>query len=101
MIKFIKKHSRLFTILLLLLLVGGIVMSLDSIQERLNKEGEKRLYNAIQKAAITCYSVEGRYPASLEYLVENYGVIVDAEKYHVYYETFGSNVQPEIKIYQR
>lgn len=101
MIKFIKKHSRLFTILLLLLLVGGLVISLDSIQERLDKEGEKRLYNAIQKAAITCYSVEGRYPASLEYLVENYGVIVDSNKYHVYYETFGSNVQPEIKIYQR
>lgn len=101
MIKFIKKHSRLFTILLLLLLVGGLVTSLDSIQERLDKEGEKRLYNAIQKAAITCYSVEGRYPASLEYLVENYGVIVDSNKYHVYYETFGSNVQPEIKIYQR
>ncbi len=101
MIKFIKKHSRLFTMLLLLLLVGGLVISLDSIQERLDKEGEKRLYNAIQKAAITCYSVEGRYPASLEYLVENYGVIVDSNKYHVYYETFGSNVQPEIKIYQR
>lgn len=101
MIKFIKKHSRLFTILLLLLLVGGLVISLDSIQERLDKEGEKRLYNAIQKAAITCYSVEGRYPASLEYLVENYGVIVDSNKYHMYYETFGSNVQPEIKIYQR
>ncbi|MEA4874589.1 hypothetical protein [Anaerorhabdus sp.] len=77
------------------------MISLDSIQERLDKEGEKRLYNAIQKAAITCYSVEGRYPASLEYLVENYGVIVDSNKYHVYYETFGSNVQPEIKIYQR
>ena len=56
---------------------------------------------AIRRAAITCYAVEGRYPLSWDYLAENYGVHVDEETYVVFYDAFASNVLPSIAVLER
>ena len=46
----------------------------------------------------SCYAVEGRYPESLEYLEENYGIRVDREEYLVLYEVFADNVKPRFRV---
>jgi len=57
------------------------------------------LEQALNEAAVLCYSIEGAYPDSVSYIEENYGVLLDHDKYTVYYSVLGSNTKPVIKVY--
>ena len=57
--------------------------------------------NAVARAAVTCYAVEGAYPSTLDYLKRNYGLIYDEESYFVYYNSFASNILPEIRVMEK
>ena len=48
-----------------------------------------------------CAAVEGAYPASLKYLEEHYGLIVNHSDYAVTYEAFASNVPPSVVVVPR
>jgi hypothetical protein len=56
---------------------------------------------AIQKAAVQCYALEGSYPPNIEYLQKNYGITLDESRYYYYYNIFGSNIMPEIGVYDK
>jgi hypothetical protein len=56
---------------------------------------------SIQKAAISCYALEGRYPQSFEYLTKNYGISIDTDKYAVFYSVFASNIMPDITVVEK
>ena len=77
----------------LLLLVGVFAVGALSGQK-----GEESLRRAVTRASVQCYAIEGRYPPSVEYLEENYGVRIDRDRYNVFYNGFASNVMPEIVI---
>lgn len=55
-------------------------------------------YNAVRRAVVSCYALEGFYPASVAYLEENYGVKIDRNKFVVEYETIGSNIMPAFQV---
>ena len=55
--------------------------------------------NAIMRAAIQCYALESQFPPSLEYLIENYGLLIDEEKFIVHYRAIGANIVPEIQVF--
>ena len=57
--------------------------------------------SAVRRAAVTCYAVEGAYPSTLDYLKRNYGLIYDEENYFVYYNSFASNILPEIRVTEK
>ena len=57
--------------------------------------------NAVRRAAVTCYAVEGAYPSTLDYLKRNYGLIYDEENYFVFYNSFASNILPEIRVTEK
>lgn len=59
---------------------------------------EETLRSAVTRASVQCYAIEGRYPPSVDYLEENYGIKIDRKRYHVFYNGFASNVMPEITI---
>ena len=48
-----------------------------------------------------CYAVEGSYPASLDYLEENYGLLVNHDRFIVTYEAFASNLMPQVNVLER
>ena len=52
------------------------------------------------KAAINCYAIEGFYPADIDYLKDNYGLIID-DRYNVFYEVQASNIMPNISVNRR
>ena len=54
-----------------------------------------------RRAAILFYAVEGRYPPSLSYMTENYGVTINEERYIVRYERFADNVMPQVTVLAR
>lgn len=82
-----------FTVLVLLgcYMIGGI--------NKLSGEEERALVEqAVRTAALTCYAVEGAYPANIEYLKENYGLYYDEAVYIVRYSAFASNIFPDIYV---
>ena len=56
---------------------------------------------AVMNSASLCYSIEGEYPPSLEYLEENYGVQTDRGRYIVHYEYFGANIRPAVTVAEK
>lgn len=88
-------------ILSLLLLVGFLCLILLGVQEVSSRAGEEQLHaldQAIRHATIQCYAIEGRYPPSVAYLEEHYGIFIDHEKYYVFYSGFASNIMPDITV---
>lgn len=61
-------------------------------------EGAENLQKSITRASVQCYAIEGRYPPSVEYLEENYGIRIDKERYAVFYDGFASNIMPDITV---
>lgn len=74
------------------------VFAFNEISNKSVEEGAVTLDRAIHRAAVQCYAIEGRYPSSVEYLVDNYGIQIDGEKYVVFYEGFASNLMPDITV---
>lgn len=78
----------------LLLFVGG----LRSVTAATESEQLKSARQAVTRAAIQCYAVEGVYPPDLAYLEQNYGLRVDRQRYIVDYRCFASNIMPDITV---
>lgn len=75
-----------------------ILISLTNIEKSSSQEGKLILQESLRRAAVSCYAIEGSYPSSLDYLADNYGVIIDEKKYEVHYEVFASNIMPVITV---
>lgn len=85
---------------ILVCLVAAAILAVGVLQlsSRAGEEGAETLRTAIRRASVQCYAIEGRYPPSVAYLEENYGVQIDRERYHVFYEGFASNIMPDITV---
>lgn len=57
------------------------------------------LRQAILRSAVHCYAMKGRYPESLDYIKEHYGISWDSGKYLVDYEITGANLMPDVTIF--
>ena len=64
-------------------------------------EGTHILERSIQRAIVQCYALEGRYPPTLSYMRDRYGLLYDESNYLVHYEIFASNLMPNVTIIQR
>lgn len=71
----------------------------SQLSRRTEEEGVRNLIQAVRRASVQCYAIEGRYPPSVDYLEENYGLAIDRKRYHVFYEGFASNVMPDITVF--
>ncbi len=81
-----------------LLMVAAFAAAALSFAGKAGAKEEETLYRAVTRASVQCYAIEGRYPPSVDYLEENYGVNIDRNRYNVFYNGFASNVMPEITI---
>ena len=81
------------TACLCLLLAGT-----GQIASRTKTEQLDVLTQAIERASVQCYAIEGRYPPSVEYLEEHYGLSIDHHKYNVFYSGWASNIMPDITV---
>lgn len=69
-------------------------------QEQLDN-GRVQLEEAIRRAAVACYAMEGIYPPNLEYMKEYYGIQVDEKRYTVVYNAFAENLMPDITVLKK
>jgi hypothetical protein len=86
---------KLLIIAAVLVLAVTLVNRIGASQQQAEAEIVRE---AIKNAALTCYAVEGAYPDSVEYLREHYRLAYDESRYFVTYESFASNIMPDIYV---
>jgi len=84
----------LFTVIVMIM----VVLGLRQTEASNNAEGLRILEDSIRRAVVMNYALEGRYPASIEYIEENFGIYIDRTKYVVHYSIFASNILPDITV---
>jgi len=83
-------------IIFVVLVVMFTSVDKDNVDQMYSQE--KQIEEVIRKYAVACYAQEGAYPVDIAYLEENYGLIVNEEKYFYYYDLFASNILPDIEV---
>jgi len=78
-----------------------VVLGLRQAAESSDREGLRMAEQSIRRAAVSCYAVEGAYPATYEQLKEWSGIQVDEERYAVFYDIFATNIMPDITVVER
>ena len=92
-------HMKLwFPAVLLILLCAGFLFSINTTSEEALQKQQQTLTQALEKGAVHTYSLEGRYPESLEQLLTKYNITYDSQKFVVEYVPNGANLFPMISV---
>lgn len=85
---------------IVLVLAAGIwfLTATGNLGDGQKEAGRQQLETALRRAAVACYAAEGIYPPTVQYLTDHYGIQIDREKYHVFYEVFAENLMPDITV---
>jgi hypothetical protein len=86
---------------LFIIIVAAFVMTLTMTEQNTNDKFLQSKKDAVVKAVVSCYAIEGVYPPNVDYLREHYGLQVDAKSYIVHYEMFASNIMPDVDVFPR
>lgn len=97
-----KVSFRLFAVVLILVLaVIFTAVCVPVLQEDIRETGRAAVREAVLRGAVECYTLEGAYPESLEYLEKHYGLTVNKKEYIVTYEVFADNQLPTVQVLVR
>lgn len=99
--RYIKLKSLILYIAVFAGILVAVIFGVRAFSGSAGRESKAILEQAIDKAVVTCYALEGFYPPSIEYLKENYGIQVDEEKYVVDYDIFAVNIMPEVTLIEK
>jgi hypothetical protein len=94
-------RSALIPLAFTLAVMGMIVYGLRQTEAASRAEGLRILEDSIRRAVVMSYAIEGRYPESLEYVEEHFGIHINRDVFHVHYEIFASNIMPDIMVMER
>lgn len=86
----------LFAVMIIWLIAAVGNASAATDEERL-----EQVRQSVENGITLCYAVEGAYPEKLDHLTENYGVVINEDKYLVHYECFAANVRPTVTVIRR
>lgn len=100
-----KHSSTLRGPILSICIFGLLFISFFFAVEHFSKETTARqlksLENAIHQSIVYCYTLEGSYPESLEYIKEHYGLTYNDDLFFVDYRLQGANIMPDVTIIPR
>ena len=102
--KYISRWSWVPMALGLLLFIAAAVWMVKGVQEAAavsRREGLRMAQEAADRAVVSCYALEGVYPATYEDLKAKSGLAIDEERYAVFYEIFASNMRPSVTVVER
>ena len=85
-----------FIFIVILFIAGTSIVS-----DKTDNQEIQTLEQAVNRGIVHCYSIEGSYPESLDYLKDNYGLTYDDEKFFIDYQVLGSNIIPDVTIIDR
>jgi hypothetical protein len=93
--------SRMMMLLILAAVFSVFLFATGSFKGNSLELQSRVIEDTVRKYLIQCYASEGAYPENLQYLAENYGLIIDNENYIYLYQSFSSNILPDIKVYAK
>lgn len=100
-----KKHGLarglVLTLAVFAALFGGAVAAFQKIGSSSENMEEQLVLDAVRRAALTCYAVEGAYPQSIKELERGYGLAYNKDAYIVSYDAFASNIMPNIQVLRK
>lgn len=99
-----RKKNVIPTVLSLALtavLFVGCVLFLGKLRSETDRSELESVRGRIEKGITLCYSIEGAYPESLDYLEENYGVSYDSGKFIVHFLYAADNIRPTVNVIER
>lgn len=91
----------LISLLIFVSVLAAVISGVRAADRAAGEEAMRTLQSGIRRAAVTCYAIEGRYPATLDYLAREYGVYIDESRFVVHYEVFASNIMPDVTVLAR
>jgi hypothetical protein len=97
----LKGAGTVIILLITLLILLQVAFSLAGLEQKSRQTGIDSAREAVEKAALQCYALEGAYPPDLDYLAENYGLQLQEKKFLYYYESVAGNLAPVIEVVPR
>lgn len=92
-------HRIIVSIAGMCLAIAVLLWGVSAVRTSSNNSQIDSLRQAILRSAVHCYAMKGRYPESLNYIKEHYGINWDSDKYLVDYEITGANLMPDVTIF--
>ena len=92
--------GKLVKILIIFAILFIFFLGIDEISSGNKERQQASLQEAVDRDIVQCYSLEGIYPPSLEYMEEHYGLIYDKKLFFIDYRPVASNIYPEVTIIQ-
>lgn len=102
--KYANRGGWIPLVLGLLLFAAVAVWMVRGVQEAAQvsqQEGLRMAQEAVERAVVSCYSLNGVYPATYQELKAKSGLAIDEEKYIVFYDIFASNIRPSVTVVER
>lgn len=87
--------------LLLIAVISAFVAFSGALTDSNTQHSRDILERALARSITQCYAIEGTYPPDLNYLIDNYGLSYDIEKYYIDYRYIGANLRPDTTIIER
>ena len=96
-----RKRRRILAAVLALLLCAARAVAVVAAERASRQQSAVSVREAVVTAAMQCAAIEGSFPASVAYLENYYGLVVNHDRYIVYYEWLGDNVLPDVRVVPR
>ena len=77
------------------------IQGISSLSDSTKKRQKESLENALMRSIAYCYTLEGSYPESLDYLKEHYRLTYNEDLFFVDYRVSGTNILPDVTIIER
>ncbi len=90
--------SVIVSILVIASAVAVVFVAIDSFGDNYSDKKLAEIRDTVLSYVAQCYALEGKYPDDLAYLEDNYGLVLDRDKYIYHYSIFASNVYPDVKV---
>jgi hypothetical protein len=97
----INKMSSLLPIIAFAALLILFLRGVNSVSDTTLAKQQESLETALSRSIAQCYAVEGKYPPSVSYLVEHYGLTYDADTFLVDYDSYGDNLFPDVTVIRK
>ncbi len=85
-------------LILVIAILAAAIWQLNPGGSGFDEEAAASVKDATLRCALQCYVVEGAYPPDLKYLQENYGLAVNTRDYYITYDSFASNLAPDVRV---
>ncbi|MCR4902477.1 MAG: hypothetical protein K6A23_06440 [Butyrivibrio sp.] len=96
-----RHHRKLWSFIYIsicIVIACGFIAGLDTLGKDTVTNQQESLQRALHRDIIQCYSIEGIYPPSLDYIKEHYGLTYDESLFFVDYQPIGANIYPDVTI---